>query len=149
MEAVSIAKAKQPSVYDKYVEERLNKPSKPITDTIQRCNLPLFGTTKRKRQSSKASNQVADLKGSCRLFSRLYIACQAREGNLDEFLKDKNSSSSPSLSINGKMRTGQKSELIPCVEINTTLACPSVDAVVLDGAAIVNMLSPQKSARRG
>ena len=42
------------------------------------------------------------------------------------------------------MRTGQKSELIACVEVSTTLERPSVDAVVLDGAAIVNMLSPGK-----
>lgn len=39
------------------------------------------------------------------------------------------------------MHTGQKSELITCVEINPTLEHPSVDAVVLDGTAIVNMLS--------
>lgn len=40
-----------------------------------------------------------------------------------------------------KMHTGQKSELITCVEVTPTLEHPSVDAVVLDGTAIVNMLS--------
>ena len=44
-------------------------------------------------------------------------------------------------SFNSKMHTGQKSELITCVEVNPTLEHPSVDAVVLDGTAIVNMLS--------
>ena len=83
VEAVSEAKIKGQSMYDNYVEERLNKRSKPITDTIQRCNLPLFGTPE-KRTSRKTGNQVADLKSDCRLFSRLYIACQAREGNLEE-----------------------------------------------------------------
>ena len=42
------------------------------------------------------------------------------------------------------MRTGKKSELISCVEVNTTLERASVDAVLLHGAAIVNMLSPGK-----
>ena len=92
VEAVSEAKIKGQSMYDNYVEERLNKRSKPITDTIQRCNLPLFGTPE-KRTSRKTGNQVADLKSDCRLFSRLYIACQAREGNLEEFFKHENSSS--------------------------------------------------------
>ena len=143
VEAVSGAKAKGQSMYDKYVEERLDKRSKPITDTIKRCNLPLFGTPE-KRQSSKTSNQVADLKSVCRLFSRLYIACQAREGNLEEFFKHENSPSPPALSCNGKMRSRQKSELITCVEVDTTLERPSVDAVVLDGAAIIHMLPPGK-----
>ena len=143
VEAVSGAKMKGQSMYDKYVEERLNKRSKPITDTIQRCNLSLFGTPE-KRQSRKTGNQVADLKSDCRLFSRLYIACQAREGNLEEFFKHENSSSPPALSCHGKMRTGQKSKLITCVEVSTKVERPPVDAVVLDGAAIVNMLPPGK-----
>ena len=41
-----------------------------------------------------------------------------------------------------------KSDLIwsyvTCIEVNTTFERPSVDAVVLDGAAIVNMLQPGK-----
>ena len=143
VEAVSGAKEKGQSIYDKYLEERLNKRSKPVTDTIQRCNLPLFGTPE-KRPSSKTSSLVTDLKSDCRLFSKLYIACQAREGNPEEFFKHENSASPPALSCNGKMRTVQKSELIACVEVNTTLERLSVDAVFLDGAAIVNMLSSGK-----
>ena len=61
VEPVSGAKIKGQSMYDKYVEERLNKRSKPITDTIQRRNLPLFGSSE-KRTSRKTSHQVADLK---------------------------------------------------------------------------------------
>lgn len=144
VEGVSTAKAKGESMYDKYVEERLSpKRSKAISDTIKQCKLPLFGTSE-KRQSKKTSTQVSDLKTNCNLFARLYIACQAREGNLDEFFKHENSSSPPALSCHGHMRTGQKSELINCIEVNTKLQRPLVDAVVLDGAAIVNMLTPGK-----
>ena len=42
------------------------------------------------------------------------------------------------------MRTGQKSELITCVEVETILERPSVDAIVVDTAAVVNMLPPGK-----
>ena len=44
VEAVSGAKTKGQSIYQKYVKERINKRSRPITDTKQRCNLPFFGT---------------------------------------------------------------------------------------------------------
>ena len=64
VEAVSGVKEKGQSMYDRYVEERLNKRSKPVTDTIQRCNLPLFGTPE-KRPSSKTSSLVTDLKSDC------------------------------------------------------------------------------------
>jgi len=143
VEVISGAKEKGKSKYEKYVEERLNKRSNPITDTLQRCNLPLFGTPE-KRQSSKTSNQVADLNSDCRLFSRLHIACQAREGNLEELFKHENSSSLLALSRNEKKCRGQKSDLITCIEVNTAFERRSVDAVVLDGAAIVNMLPPGK-----
>ena len=52
------------------------------------------------------------LKNDCSLFSRLYIACQAREGNLEEFLRHENQPFPPSLSVSGKLRHGKKSELI-------------------------------------
>ena len=143
VEVISGAKEKGKSKYEKNVEERLNKQSKPIADTLQRCNLPLFGTPE-KRQSSKTSNQVANLNSDCRLFSRLHIACQAREGNLEELFKHENSSSVLALSRNEKKSTGQKSDLITCIEVNTAFERPSVDAVVLDGAAIVNMFPPGK-----
>ena len=40
VEVITGAKEKGKSKYGKYVEERLNTRSKPITDTLQRCNLP-------------------------------------------------------------------------------------------------------------
>ena len=72
------------SQYDSYVEERLIARSKRITDTIKKNNLPLLSTLGKKCQS-KEKAQVASLKEDCTLFSRLYIACQSRDGNLDEF----------------------------------------------------------------
>ena len=59
VEAVSSAKGKGQSEYDKYVEVRLNKWSKAITDTIKQCNLPLFGTSEeiKKRQVSSCLSQ--------------------------------------------------------------------------------------------
>ena len=142
-EAITTAKRKGESMYDEYVEKRLTKQTKAITDTIKRCSLPLFGTYEKTR-SKKGTNQISELKNNCSLFAGLCIACQAREGNLDEFFKHENSVTPPALSQNGKMCTGQKSELIAYIEANSIKSHPSVDVIVLDAAAIVNMIAPAK-----
>lgn len=45
VQAIKTVKQKGQSQYDQFVEERLVKCSKAITDTIHRNKLPLFGTT--------------------------------------------------------------------------------------------------------
>ena len=93
----------------------------------------------------KTRNQISVLKSDCNLLARLYIACQAREGNLQEFFRHENHGSPPALSCAGKMRSGQKSELVQWLEASTTVECPDVDVKVIDAAAVVNMLPPGKS----
>ena len=144
VQAIKTAKQKGQSQYDQFVEERLVKCSKAITDTIHLNKLPLFGTTE-KSASNKTRNQISALKNDCNLFARLYIACQAREGNLQECFKHENHASLPSLSCAGKMRSGQKSDLVQVLEASTTVERPDVDVKVFDAAAIVNMLQPGKS----
>lgn len=143
VEAVKTAKMNGESQYATYVEERLNKCSKALTDTIKRNKLPLFGTTE--NTNPKARTQIAALKNDCNLFARLYIACQAREGNLEDFFRHENHASPPSLSTEGRMRAGQKSELVQCIEVDTTVNCPNVEVKVIDAAVVVNMLPPGKS----
>ena len=45
-------------------------------------------------------------KNDCYLFSRLYISCQTREGNLEQFYDHMNQPAPPSLSLGGKLRLG-------------------------------------------
>ena len=52
------------------------------------------------------------LKADCNLFSRLYISCQNREGNLDEFFKNENQAVPPSLSQDGHIRLGTKADIV-------------------------------------
>ena len=63
--------------------------------------------------------QVATMKDDCMLFSRLYIACQSREGNLEKFFKLENQPWPPSLSKMGEMRTGNKADLLTELESMT------------------------------
>ena len=89
---------------------------------------------------------MLSLKSDCSLFSRLFIASQIRDGHLDDFCAHENQVCPPALSHMGKMRFGTKSDLVGCLEdvipVRDDAASPAVDVIILDGAAIVNMLAP-------
>ena len=144
--------------YDTFVTERLVTQTTPINDPIKRNKFPLFSRPP-VREKSRAKHQLSSLKSDCSLFSSLYISCQTRDGDLDQFFTHENQACPPSLSNMGKLRLGTKSDILSCLEkLVPTLTptddsmpdvqpCPSmdtptVDAVILDGAAIVNMLKP-------
>lgn len=74
------------------------------------------------------------------LFSRLHIACQSRDRNLNDFVKFENQPSPPSLSQMGQLRSGQKSDLVKqCLPFASTqiVEQPTVDVLILNGAVIV------------
>ena len=78
------------------------------------------------------------------LVSRLFIACQTRDGNLKEFFQHENQPCPPSLSDRGGLRLGVKSDLLPCLEqVHSAYSdSPKVTCTIIDGAAIVQMLKP-------
>ena len=88
------------------------------------------------------------LKSDCALFSRLYIVCQTREGDLDEFFEHKNQGCA---SQNGSLRLpGSKSDLLHCIEaiIPALTESPnSNDVTIIDGAAAINMLRPTPAVK--
>ncbi len=126
----------------KYVEERLVLCTKPITDPLPRNKLFLF-TTPVTRPNSKQKEQLLAVRNDCNLFSRLYIACQTRDGDLENFFAHENQASPPSLSLGGRLRFGTKSDLLQCLEKEQeTPQTTTFDAIFLDGAAVVQMLKP-------
>lgn len=129
--------------FSKYVKERLTDCTVPVTETISKNNLPLFSRSSIKLPSRK-NLQVQSLKNDCHLFSRLYISCQIRDGDLDQFFAHENQSAPPSLSVGGKLRNGKKADLLSCLQLERlqTTSAPAVDAKFLDGAAVVQMLNP-------
>ena len=76
----------------------------------------------------------------------LYIASQVRDGDLDAFFEHENQACPPSLSQVGNIRLGKKSDLVGCLKYlihrRVNASSPAVEVVILDGAAIVNMLAP-------
>ena len=86
---------------------------------------------------------MTTLRNDCSLFSRLHIASQVRNENLDEFFEHENQSYPPALTKNGTLRSGSKSDLVGCLEDLVTSQektnNPDVQVIILDGSAIVNM----------
>ena len=128
--------------YDEFVKERLQEKCKAVTEPLTKNKLPLFGTPVQK--VTKQTGRLSALKNNCALFSRLYIACKCRDGDLEGFFKHKNQPWPPSLSQMGEMRQGQKADLVKCLESfeEGEPDAPAVDAKIIDGAVLVQMLSP-------
>ena len=119
----------------------------PIYDTIKHNNLHLFSRPPIKGKSTK-QHQISSLKNNCSLFSRLYIAAQVRDGDLDQFFQHENQPCPPSLSQMGSLRGGTKSDLLICLQDQAgenVPSCPTgqITCTILNGAAIVNMLPPR------
>jgi len=126
--------------YDAYVKEQLVSQTKPMSDPIKKNNLPLFSPPP-VREKTKSQLKEASLRNDCSLFSRLYIASQVRDGNLNEH---ENQAYPPALTQNGKLRSGSKSDLVGCLEDLVTSQektnNPDEQVIILDDSAVVNML---------
>lgn len=62
---------------------------------------------------------------------------------MDTFFAHENQAAQPSLSQAGKLRSGNKADLLECLELHEkqSINAPVVDAKFLDGAAVVQMLN--------
>ena len=146
--SVKNAKAAGENKFKMFWDERILG-DKPITERICKTNIALFRSCSEKNQL-KTKSQTKRLKKDCELFSKLYIGCQNRNGDLSDFFKHENHSQPPSLSnAAGKILSGNKSDLLPCLE-SKCVAITKEDqnkptAKIIDGAMIVNMIKPTKS----
>lgn len=131
--------------FNLFVKERLVDRTKSLYAVIPRNKLPLFRSI-HKKVTVKVKTQLAYAKSDCSLFSRLYIGCQTRDGDLDDFFEHENQAYPPSLSEGGKLRVpSAKSDLIDCLNsiVESTVEQPNtITAMIIDGAAVVNMLKP-------
>ena len=129
--------------YNRFVIDRLDNRTTPLSEPIKRNKFPLF-SCRPPRKVSVDKQKIAALKQNCSLFSQLYVSCQVRSGDMDAFFTYENQKAPPSLSQNETLRQGSKSDLLDCLEPLSSIpvAAPSVDAILLDGAAVVNFLQP-------
>ena len=136
--------------FQAFVSERLSdKPTIPFFDSIPKNNLPMFNSPSEKK-TSKDSNKMSGMAQDVNLFSRLYIASQGREVDMDNFFAHENHPWPPALSSSGKLNTTSKSDLIHCLKSEVPFydIAPEVDAKVVDGAALVHSLDPKNATER-
>ena len=91
--------------------------------------------------------KVKVLKEDCQLFSKLFISCQNRECDLQEFFHHENQSFPASLNIGGRLYVCQKSQLAAILEAKVTLLDvePVIDVIIIDGSALVHASPPRTS----
>ena len=87
--------------FKSFVKERLVERKLAITEPLKKNNLNIIST----QSKEVVPKDKALVKEHCKLFSRLFIACQSREGNLDEFFPFENQPWPPSLAQSGKLRS--------------------------------------------
>lgn len=112
-------------------------------EPIKRNNIKTFSKAL-KQTTTKKYSQTIQLKNDRELYSRLFVACQTREGNLDVFFAHENQSFPPSLAKNGLIRNATKSDLLksllPIQRYSNQSNRPNVDVIFLDGPAVIHML---------
>ena len=129
-----------------FVAERLNSNIAAFNDTVHENNLPLL-TCKSGKKPTKSTSKICNLQTDVHLFSRMYISCQTRDGDMDAFFEHKNHAWPPSLASNGIMHETSKSDLMECLEavVPKSESVPDVDEKIVDGAPLVHLLDPNKS----
>ena len=120
-----------------------------MDEVISRNKLSLF--VKSPKITVKGKQQLASLKGDRELFSRMYIACQTRDGRLDEFFCHEKQAWPPSLSQDGSLYQGTKGDVMECLDVlvkhEASAQAPDVTCMVIDRAVAVQMLKPKTSKR--
>ena len=99
------------------------------------------------KKPAKSASKISNLHNDVHLFSRVYISCQARDSNMDDFFMHENHAWPPSLATNCIMHHINKSDLMECLEslVPQLESAPNVDGKIVDGAALVHTLDPKKS----
>ena len=142
-----------------FLNKRLNSSEKDPTsiyEPVKKNNLTLF-RSKSVAVTSKKKRETAALKERVQLFSNLYIGCKSRQANLDDFFRHENHEYPPSLSDYGNIRKPlAKSDFLKCLvgdgidqEVEELFDEPSVEAALIDGAALVQMTKPKTSKTFG
>ena len=105
-ETVRKIKERGKTQFKAFVADRLEKQTVSLFEPIKRNNLALFSSPPPSKAKSSDKMQIASLKSNCSLFSRLYISCQVRDGDLEAFCSHENQSFPPALTQFGQLSLG-------------------------------------------
>ncbi|KAJ8393331.1 hypothetical protein AAFF_G00062320 [Aldrovandia affinis] len=145
METVMNAKRIGQEQFEAFTRECLLDRTKAVDDPIPRNKLKVFST------STQARAKVSNSSPPSRMTMNSSHACTlaARRGmeTLRSYFRHENQACPPALSDGGSLCTGTKNDLLTCLEevSDAKTETPVTICIVLDGAAIVQMLKPAAS----
>ena len=90
-----------------------------------------------KRKISQTLSEALFLKGTVAFFSRLYIAWQSLETDLEQFFEHENQPEPPSIPVK------EEFDLVQNLTSVSGVACVDITARIIDGAAVANMRKPK------
>ncbi|KAK3912859.1 Chromosome-associated kinesin KIF4 [Frankliniella fusca] len=129
----------------KFIEERLCSNSKALFERIPKNKCQFFTTESQKRPA--ATDKVKELKADMELFAKLFLNTKTLNLDRDEFFRHENQPFPPALSVNGRLRGGEKHPLLQKLLQLVSKSSPpnNFGAIVFDGAAVANYLPPRQS----
>ena len=93
------------TMFRPFVEERLEKRIKPLSDVIKRPNVFIF-TNRPHTDLKTVSDKTGSAKTNSALVTKLFMSLQTRpDADIDDFFRHENKSESPSLSEQGRRRS--------------------------------------------
>ena len=113
-----------------------------LSERLERGNVAITDTIKHNKEQ-----KMVALNNDCSLFSRLYIACQARESNLEEFFQARKPAFPTIIVCFWQINKWKKSELIDCLQTASQHTEPVVDLKATDGAAAVHIFTPTTACK--
>jgi len=102
-------------MFTEFVRDRIEKATKPLSDVIPRANLFTF-TNRPSVDLKKGARELGSAKANTALVTKLFMFLQARPDlDIDDFFKLENQREPPSLSDQGKLQSGTKSDILRCL----------------------------------
>jgi len=135
------------AMFAKFVQDRIETCSKPLSDVIPRAKLYTF-SNRAPVDMKKGADKLGSAKANAALITRLFLSVQGRpDGDIDDFCRHENQREPLSLSDRGKLMTGTKSALFSCLpgmpDPGRSPAAKEVSVVVLDMSANIHIVKPQ------
>ncbi|KAL8599464.1 hypothetical protein ACOMHN_029279 [Nucella lapillus] len=129
-------------LHAKFVTQTLEQSTLPITSTLKRQNVLTFAN---RPDSKKKGGTSGSAQRNSSLITKLFLSLQSRpDADMEEFFIYKNQREPPSLSNQGSLRSGKKSDILEHLNVPTDRSAEAKAAtvLVLDMAAVVHMVRP-------
>ena len=120
VKTVSTIEEFRKKAYGKICEKAHQHLCKEFRDLVKKNKFSLFSTMYSCTQPSRSHTEKKSLDNDVRIFSQLLTATQTRDSDLDTFFNLESSVSPPSLTCDGKIRSGVKADLLPCLKMSVT-----------------------------